>query len=239
MRVEPFPRFTQKACVAFTTGRPKTLPMNILLTGFGPFPGAPFNPTGRLVEKLARSRHLASSGVRRTSHVFRTSYEAVDHELPALLARTKPDVLVMFGLAGRTRHVRIETRARNAISRVVPDAAGRRPRAGTIVAGAPATRAMRAPAQRLLKAARSAGVKAALSHDAGRYLCNYLCWRASEAAGRPERPEGRRLRACAQGPSGTRRAACTVNLRPASPRRGSHCACSNRRRAYRPLTRLR
>ena len=92
--------------------------MNILLTGFGPFPGAPFNPTGRLVEKLARNRHLASSGVRRTSHVFRTSYESVDRELPALLARTKPDVLVMFGLAGRTRHVRIETRARNAISRV-------------------------------------------------------------------------------------------------------------------------
>ena len=60
---------------------------------------------------------------------------------------------------------------------------------------------MRAPAQRLVKAARSAGVKAALSHDAGRYLCNYLCWRAAEAAARPERPEGRRLRACAQGPS--------------------------------------
>jgi pyroglutamyl-peptidase len=163
--------------------------MNILLTGFGPFPGAPFNPTGRLVEKLARSRHLAASGVRRTSHVFRTSYEAVDRELPALLARIKPDVLVMFGLAGRTRHVRIETRARNAISRAIPDAAGRRPRAGTIVAGASPTRTMRAPAQRLLKAARSAGVKAALSHDAGRYLCNYLCWRASEAAGRPNGPK--------------------------------------------------
>jgi len=163
--------------------------MNILLTGFGPFPGAPFNPTGRLVEKLARNRHLASSGVRRTSHVFRTSYESVDRELPALLARTKPDVLVMFGLAGRTRHVRIETRARNAISRVAPDATGRRPKTGTIVAGAAATMAMRTPAQRLVKAARSAGVKAALSHDAGRYLCNYLCWRASEAARRPNGPK--------------------------------------------------
>jgi len=163
--------------------------MNILLTGFGPFPGAPFNPTGRLVEKLARNRHLASSGVRRTSHVFRTSYESVDRELPALLARTKPDVLVMFGLAGRTRHVRIETRARNAISRVAPDAMGRRPKTGTIVAGAAATMTMRTPAQRLVKAARSAGVKAALSHDPGRYLCNYLCWRASEAARRPNGPK--------------------------------------------------
>jgi pyroglutamyl-peptidase len=163
--------------------------MNILLTGFGPFPGAPFNPTARLVERLARSRHLARSGVQRTAHVFRTSYDSVDRELPALLARTKPDVWVMFGLAGRTRHVRIETRARNAISRVVPDTTGRRSKTGTIVAGAAATKPMRAPAQRLVKAARSTGVKAALSHDAGRYLCNYLCWRAAEAAGRPHGPK--------------------------------------------------
>jgi pyroglutamyl-peptidase len=163
--------------------------MNILLTGFGPFPGAPFNPTGRLVEKLARSRHLARTGVRRTSHVFRTSYEAVDRELPALLKRTKPDVLVMFGLAARTRHIRIETRARNAASRVVADAAGRRPRTGSIAPGAAASLALRIPAQRLVKAARSAGVKAALSRDAGRYLCNYLCWRAAEAAARPNGPK--------------------------------------------------
>lgn len=163
--------------------------MNILLTGFGPFPGAPVNPTERLVEKLAHGRHLARAGVRRTSHVFRTSYEAVDRELPALLKRTKPDVLVMFGLAGRTRHLRIETRARNAASRVVPDAAGRRPRAGMIAPGAAASLALRIPAQRLVKAARSAGVKAALSRDAGRYLCNYLCWRAAEAAARPNGPK--------------------------------------------------
>jgi len=29
---------------------------------------------------------------------------------------------------------------------------------------------------------------AALSRDAGRYLCNYLCWRASEAASAPRGP---------------------------------------------------
>ena len=39
-----------------------------------------------------------------------------------------------------------------------------------------------APAQRLLAAARSARAPVALSRNAGRYLCNYLCWRATEAA---------------------------------------------------------
>jgi pyroglutamyl-peptidase len=150
----------------------------ILITGFGPFPGAPFNPTEPLVMELARRCH----NVRRVGHVFRVSYEAVDRELPALLAREKPDALIMFGLAARTRHLRVETRARNAITRL-PDAGGQIPASAAIVAGAPSALPLRVPAQRLLMAARQTGVPAALSHDAGRYLCNYLCWRAAEAAG--------------------------------------------------------
>ena len=154
----------------------------VLITGFGPFPGAPFNPTEILAGELTRRRLSPSSNVCRVSHVFRVSYEAVDRDLPQLLARARPDVLVMFGLAGRTRHVRIETRARNALARATPDAAGKLPASSTIAAGGPAMLPLRAPVQRLLMAARSAGLPAALSNDAGRYLCNYLCWRAAESA---------------------------------------------------------
>jgi pyroglutamyl-peptidase len=152
----------------------------ILITGFGPFPGAPFNPTEPLVMELARRRYPANA--RRVVHVFRVSYQAVDHELPALIARERPDALVMFGLAGRTAHLRVETRARNALSRAVPDVSGYRPHTATIDAAAPPALALRTPAQRLLLAARATGVPVALSRDAGRYLCNYLCWRAAEAA---------------------------------------------------------
>ena len=73
--------------------------------------------------------------MRRVAHVFPTSYAAVDRELPALLARERPDVLLMFGLAAHRRHISIETRARNAISRAVPDASGQLPAASLIVAG--------------------------------------------------------------------------------------------------------
>ena len=154
----------------------------ILITGFGPFPGAPFNPTEPLVLALARRRH-PSANVRRVAHIFRVSYEAVDRELPALLAREEPDVLVMFGLANRTKHVRIETRAHNACSRRLPDVGGHVPVTATIVPDAPATLPLRVPGQRLVAAARAAGVPAALSRDAGRYLCNYLCWQAAAATG--------------------------------------------------------
>ncbi len=155
----------------------------ILITGFGPFPGAPYNPTGPLVSELARRRHPAFANVRRVAHVFPVSYEAVDHELPALLKRERPDALIMFGLAVRARQMRIEVRARNAVARMLPDMSGRTPLAATILPGGPPTVPLRSPAQRLLSAARATGVPVALSRDAGRYLCNYLCWRAAEAAG--------------------------------------------------------
>jgi pyroglutamyl-peptidase len=166
----------------------------ILLTGFGPFPGAPINPTQALVRELAGRRDPGRRNIRRdarvVAHVFATSYAAVDRELPALLAREQPRALIMFGLAPGQRHISIEMRARNALTRAVPDASGHLPATGTIVAGARATLSLRNPAQRLVAAVRAAGMAAARSGNAGSYLCNYLCWRAGEAA---ERQGGPRL----------------------------------------------
>ena len=152
----------------------------ILITGFGPFPGAPYNPTEKLVRDLARLRRPALADVKLIGHVFETSYAAVDRELPELIARNKPDALLMFGLHGRAKTIRIETRARNALA-LLPDASGKVLRRGVIDGDAPSSRRMPMPAQALLAAARAAQVPAVLSRDAGRYLCNYLCWRAREA----------------------------------------------------------
>lgn len=154
----------------------------ILVTGFGPFPGAPYNPTIALVQRLARLRRSALADVKIVSHVFETSYAAVDRDLPALIAKHKPDALLMFGLAARTKYIRIETRARNALA-LLPDASGAVLRRGVIAPSEPHGRMMPAPQRRLLSAARAAHVPVKLSRDAGRYLCNYLCWRASEAGG--------------------------------------------------------
>jgi pyroglutamyl-peptidase len=98
--------------------------MKILLTGFGRFPGATSNPSGALVRRLVRRRRPALAGVERIAHVFPTSYAALDRELPALIEKHRPDALVMFGLAARTPHVRIETLARNRITPVFPDIDG-------------------------------------------------------------------------------------------------------------------
>jgi pyroglutamyl-peptidase len=150
--------------------------MRVLITGFGPFPGAPFNPSAALAKALARRRRPAFAGIERVTHVFATTYASVDRDLPKLFAQ-KPDVVLMFGVAGRRRQLCIETRARNAVSLQFPDASGYRPRHGVIKLRGPAALAGNAPFARL---AGAAGTKARLSRDAGRYLCNYVYWRALE-----------------------------------------------------------
>src|SRR5262245_19412999 len=154
----------------------------VLLTGFGPFPGAPFNPTGRLVERLVRLRRPALAGVTIVPHIFQTSYETVDRELPHLIATHKPDALLMFGLAPRAKTLRIETRARNALA-ILPDVSGQSLRRNLIVHGGPSAVTLPAQARHLFSAGRGARIPLVLSRDAGRYLCNYLCWRAAEASG--------------------------------------------------------
>jgi pyroglutamyl-peptidase len=160
--------------------------LKVLLTGFGPFPGAPFNPSAALAKQLARRRRPALADVERVAHVFATRYTAVDRDLPGLLAQ-HPDIVLMFGLAARTPALRIETRARNAVSVLLPDAGGRFTQGGMIARGKPSALRGNALGRALLHAAKSAGVPALLSRDAGRYLCNYAYWRALEKTvdGRP------------------------------------------------------
>lgn len=170
-----------------TTGRSDGFTGTILLTAFGPFPGAPFNPSGPLVRKLAYARRPAFADMALVGHIFPTSYHAVDKGLPALLKRFRPDAVLMFGLSTRSRHIRIETQARNTLS-AFPDASGKTATTSTIERGTRSRLPIRAPRAALLRAARASRIPARLSRDAGRYLCNYLYWRALEAAAQPGGP---------------------------------------------------
>ncbi len=162
--------------------------LRILITGFGPFPGAPYNPTQPLVARLLRLRRPALGDVELSGHIFPVTYAAVDRQLPELLAKRKPQALLMFGLAARTPYVRIETRARNAVTMIWPDAEHARVRKGSIARDAEAM--MFGPhTGRLLRRALGTGIDARTSRNAGSYLCNYLSWRAIEATAARHDPE--------------------------------------------------
>jgi pyroglutamyl-peptidase len=183
--------------------------LRILVTGFRPFPGAPYNPTQPLVARLLRLRRPALGDVELSGHIFPVTYRDVDRQLPELLTEKRPQALLMFGLANRTPYVRIETRARNAVTMLWPDADRTRARKGSISGGADAK--MFGPhTARLLHAAVATGVDARGSRDAGSYLCNYLSWRAIEAT---HSEAGPRLAAFVHVP--------LIGRDGASPRRGT------------------
>ena len=164
-----------------------TAPIRILITGFGPFPGASFNPTQPLVVRLLRLRRPSLTEVELSGHIFPVTYAAVDRELPQLLTKYRPHALLMFGLANRTAYVRIETRARNAVTTLWPDAGRSRARKGSIMDGADAL-SFGPHTAKLQRAAIGTGIDARTSRDAGSYLCNYLSWRAIETTRKDNEP---------------------------------------------------
>ena len=148
----------------------------LLITGFGPFPRVPDNPSGRLARRLAALPRLRRilGGVP-DCLVLDTRYGALDTQLaPALAAR--PEAVLMIGVAASRARVCVETRAVNRVSRLFPDASGAVARRLALDPGAPALR--RSPSAAAVRAALlRAGLPTAASRDAGRYLCNAAYFR--------------------------------------------------------------
>lgn len=153
----------------------------LLVTGFGPFPGWESNPTPAMVKAVTGMR---LPGVRIIGHVFNTVYAEVARDLPALIARHRPEAVLLFGLAGRTGHVRIEKHAHNVTTRRVPDASGAFHVSADIVADGPWRVPTGFAAGALTHNLRRAGLHARLSPSAGEYLCNFSYWLALEAVAR-------------------------------------------------------
>ncbi len=152
--------------------------MTLLVTGFGPFPGMPRNPSAMVVSALAR--HRAAFG--RKHIVLSTRILPVLYDLVAAFSPAPaPDVIVHIGVAGRRRELSIETVAHNRRSARHPDASGRAP--WPIRPGPVARHTIRAEwdARNLAMALRRAGVPASPSRDAGAYVCNALLYRSLDS----------------------------------------------------------
>jgi len=148
----------------------------LLFTGFGPFPGMRRNPSAAVARLVAADRRWRVLGVERKALVLPTTYAALEVELaPALLQGF--DAVLMIGVAGRSRRLRVERRAVNRTSVLFPDASGCRSKSLGFGERIDA-RLTRASFPRALATLRSAGLPSRLSQDAGRYLCNAAYFRA-------------------------------------------------------------
>lgn len=148
----------------------------VLVTGFSPFPGAPVNPTERLMRRLPKRLAGHSARIEFVFRVLPTTWTA-RHDVTEKLRRDiKPDAIVHFGVDGSRRTLNVETRAVNRAVRVRPDAVGLSPERPELAAGPERERRSTLPARPLRDAAQSAGAPARLSQNAGTYLCNATLW---------------------------------------------------------------
>jgi pyroglutamyl-peptidase len=145
----------------------------VLLTGFGPFPGVPENPSAWLAETLASSPLARRPGVSLHAEVLPTEWATVSTRAPRLLETLRPQLILHFGLSRSARSFRIERSAHNRIA-MRADAAGAPPSRDSVIPAGHDRLDSLFPADRLATHLRQNGVAAAVSGSAGRYLCNFL-----------------------------------------------------------------
>ena len=157
----------------------------LLVTGFGPFPGAKRNPTETLVRALAGEAPKTFGAGALKAVVLPTEYRRSWRMLSRLYVGFAPDVVVHFGLHIRARAIHVERIARNRADPAKLDAAGYAPRLGQARRGGPETLSATLPVAELVAALTDAGVPAARSYDAGAYVCNATLYRSLYANAAP------------------------------------------------------
>jgi pyroglutamyl-peptidase len=149
------------------------VPLRILVTGFGGFPGARKNPTAFLVHTLGKHQsRLARLGIELERAVLPVHYAGVERALEQFDETLKPDAILHFGLAARRKFISVETRALNRLSVLDWDAFGNRVQTRAIIRGAPYAARARFPCREIEAALSRAGLKSRLSINAGSYICN-------------------------------------------------------------------
>lgn len=149
---------------------------DILVTGFGPFPGVAHNLSGWLVQMLARTQDANVMAA-----VLPVCWQGAWGALAPLLEECRPRCTILFGVSREARGFQLEQCAYNAASGR-PDTNGQTAPDGKLTAlGAPMRNAS-LPLSDIAAALTEARLSVTLSDDPGRYLCNATLYRALEWA---------------------------------------------------------
>ena len=138
----------------------------VLVMGFGPFGSIADNPTEAMVKTLGLEyAHIEC-------HVLETSYRYVTQEIPVLIRRCSPDVVVLFGYAPNADVIRLESVARNRSDVSIRDVEGSVAE-GSVIADGPEQYKSTLPISRIEQALSLQGIDSVRSREAGGYVCNY------------------------------------------------------------------
>ena len=157
----------------------------ILVTGFGPFPGVETNPTSTLVPALTDDARLRHPDFEFASAILPTQWDAAPRHVVQLIQSLQPCLVLHFGAARQAQGFRIERRAKNWCRSTV-DAAGRLPTTNRVRHTGPDIHDATLPHDAILERLAQHGLPAALSDDAGGFLCNAVLYHSlAEAASQP------------------------------------------------------
>lgn len=136
--------------------------MKLLVTGFEPWGSHALNPSGEVARELG-------------GEVLPVNFREADRVLKSLIARRKPDAILMLGLAESRKILTLEAVALNVDHHEMAgkNQAWRRP----ILRGGPLAVEARLPLNDLQRRLKKAGIAAAISHHAGTFLCNHVFYR--------------------------------------------------------------
>ena len=133
----------------------------VLVTGFEPFGGNEVNPSALIAEAL--------EGV-----VLPVSFARANGALRDAIAERDPELVVCFGLADGDTAISVERFAHNLEEVDAIDNDGARGSGAEIDPAGPLALRSTLPVDEIVAALRDDGIPAAVSRDAGGYLCNHV-----------------------------------------------------------------
>lgn len=160
----------------------------VLVTGFGPFPGVPENPSEAAVTALQRRADAGGlDDIQLTTEILAVDFALIVSRLCALLDEIRPDVVIATGVDAGARAITVERVAINLVDARIPDSTGAQPIDRPVIAGEPDGLFVTLPVKAVRAAIQATGSPAELSLSAGTYGCNAAMYAVLAAA-----PDGTR-----------------------------------------------
>lgn len=143
----------------------------VLLTGFEPFGGASFNPSGAVVQAIAKR---GIDGIEIVTAILPVEFKRSAEMLVELISNHKPDVVISLGQAEGRDFIGTEQVAINLADGRIADNAGVKIVNQSINPSAADGYFSTLPIRAIVDAISSLGIAAKISYSAGTFICNEI-----------------------------------------------------------------
>jgi pyroglutamyl-peptidase len=150
----------------------------VLLTGFEPFGGASFNPSGAVVEAIGKN---GVDGLEIVTAILPVEFKRAASLLLELISSNKPDVVISLGQAEGRDFIGPEKVAINLADGRMEDNAGVKLENQPINSAAADGYFSTLPIRSIVQAISAAGINAKISYSAGSFICNEIFFTTQSA----------------------------------------------------------